>query len=292
MKRHSPHSIKHEGRLTYGAVPLEPWTAVEERRGIFGRRQSETYMAASVLRICTGINKALDAAVRQYDWVQSPELEAQLRDIIETSLYDSQSRRVELNPGSLERGDVNVDDPRYEKAKNGTASPAELLTLLIDYPKLNSVELAKLSHPLDFAASEGMDSDVMFTLARLGFEFIDEPGRHRIKAMQPEIPAMTVQRKQTVAELEVAEGLLQVVQNRTFLVRGDEEACAENDRHLDRLILNPERRGEVYEKIEQWYPYARQLPVGHERARKWLQPLSSSYYAKIVPLPEPSMLEA
>ena len=130
--------------------------------------------------------------------------------------------------------------------------------------------------------SEEMDSEVLFTLMRLGFEFVDEAGRYKTKSTRPEIPAMTVLRKQTIAELEIPEGLVQIVQRRAFLVRGDEEARLENDMYLDRMVANPSRHGDIYEKIEGWYSYRRQLPVDYERARKWLQPLATSYYAKIV----------
>jgi hypothetical protein len=189
---------------------------------------------------------------------------------------------MELNPGALERGAVDIDDPVYEKARDGVATPTDLLALLMSYPKLGSVELAKLSHPLDFAASEEMDGEVLYALAWMGFDFLDEPGRYKTKNFRSELPAATILRKQTIAERETDAGLIQVVQRRGFLIRGDEEARAENDAYLDRMLRNQNRRSTVYEKIENWYPYASQLPLELERSRKWLQPLATSYYAKYV----------
>lgn len=284
------HPIERKDRLLYGAVPLDPWTASEERRGFLRRKKRESYLAASVLRISNRIDSSIDTAVGRYGWTDSAERRAQLKGVIESSLYDSQRRRLELNPNTLLQAEALGGDERFERAKNGTATPGDLLTFLIDHPKLGSLEIAKLTHPLDMEASEEMDGEVMFTLARLGFNFTDEAGRYKTKSVKPEIPAITVLRKQTVAELELPEGLVQVVQRRAFLVRGDEEARSENDIYLDRMVVNPDRHDEVYEKIETWYPYHRQLPVERERARKWLQPLATSYYAKIVDLPnEPTL---
>lgn len=273
------HPIIRKERPDYGAVPLEPWTAVEERwRGL--RKNRETYFAASVLRINNRIDAAMGAAVQEHDWVESPELSQDLRNLIETSLYDSHRRRMEFNPGVLDSGVVDMDDARIESAKNGTATPFNLLGLLIDYPKLGSLELAKLSHPLDSTATEEMDAEVRYALACKGFEFIDTPGRYKTKTTRPHIPAVTILRKQTVAELDLPDGLLQVVQRKAFLVRGDDEARKDNDTHLDRLVRNTDRHEELYEKIEGWYPYAQELSQEWDRSRKWLQPLATSYYAK------------
>lgn len=285
------HPIERKGRLEYGAVPLEPWTASEEERGVLWRKKRVSYLAASALRISGRIDNSLATAVDRYGWTVSAERERQLRGMIESSLYDSQCRRLELNPNTLLHGEDLSGDERFERAKNGTAHPADLLTLLMDNPKLGSIEIAKLSHPLDMEASETMDGEVLFTLARLGFEFIDEAGRYKTKSAKPEIPAITVLRKQTIAELGVPEGIVQVVQRRAFLVRGDEEARAENDLYLDRMVGNPERHQDIYDKIESWYPYYRQLPPERERARKWLQPLATSYYAKIITTPDEPPLD-
>lgn len=282
------HPIIRKERPDYGAVPLEPWTAVEERRSGL-RKKRETYFAASVLRINSRIDAAMSAAAQEHDWVESSELSQDLRSLIETSLYDSHRRRMEFNPGVLDGGIVDMDDPRIESAKNGTATPFNLLGLLTDYPKLGSLELAKLSHPLDSAATEEMDAEVRYALACKGFEFIDTPARYKTKTIRPHIPAVTILRKQTVAELDLPDGLLQVVQRKAFLVRGDVEARKDNDVHLDRLVRNTDRHDELYEKIEGWYPYAQELSQEWDRSRKWLQPLATSYYAKYAePAGDPS----
>lgn len=284
------HLIKQRDRLTYGAVPLEPWTAAEET-GRWLRKRRETYLAASVLRIHDASQVALMGALEE-GWVESPAIAKELHGIIETSLYDSQSRRMDLNPGKLGHGMVDEDDPRYERAKNGTATPGELLSLLVDYPKLNSLEIAKLTHPLDMGATDEMDSEVMYTLAYMGFEFIDEPGRYKTKTKRPDVPAITVLRKRTIAELEAEAGVIQVVRRQAFLVRGDAEAVRENDMHLDRMVASEGRHHEIYDKIEAGMPYVGFVPQEALKARKWLQPLATSYYAKLVDEAGGASLEA
>jgi hypothetical protein len=114
-ERQQSHLIKKRDRLAYGAVPLEPWTAAEEGGGWL-RKRRETYLAASVLRIHDASQAALIGAIEQ-GWVESPDLAKELHGIIETSLYDSQSRRMDLNPGKLEHGMVNEDDPPLREGK-------------------------------------------------------------------------------------------------------------------------------------------------------------------------------
>jgi hypothetical protein len=172
--------------------------------------------------------------------------------------------------------------PRYERAKNGTATPGELLSLLIDYPKLNSLEIAKLTHPLDTGATAEMDSEVMYTLAYMGFDFTDEPGRYKAKTKRLEIPAITVLRKQKIGEFKAENGVVQVVRRQAFLVRGDDEACDENDMYLRRKVANEARHDEIFDKIEASMPYDGRIPEDVTSERKWLQPLATSYYAKFV----------
>lgn len=41
----------------------------------------------------------------------------------------------------------DMQDERVIRAHEGTARPLELLSILEDYPKIETIELAKLSHP-------------------------------------------------------------------------------------------------------------------------------------------------
>lgn len=264
IERLRPHELPAQPlRLDYGAVPLEPWTAVTPG-------DSENYLGASLERIDTKLNQAMTGAVMR-GWVESPELANNLQKFLAVSLYDSQRRRIELNEKTDLKEVLHGDDPRMRRAKNGTATPVDLLELLVEYPALGSVELAKLSHPLDAVATVPMDTDVVDTLASKGGEMLETVPRYKMKRRDSSIPAGIVLRKQAVANLSTGQGLIQVIQRKSFLVRADNEVGTTD--FLDRKIKNPDRFGELAQKIDGYWTHA---------DLKWLQPTATSYYAKYV----------
>ncbi len=282
-EKQSTHQLLRERRPDYGAIPFDPWTAFEVT-GEDGK--AEPYVNTSLNRIRKGVDVAVDEAVLEHDWTESPELAERLHAMIELSLYDSLCYRIQLNPGAQIHEKVDSSDPRFEEALDGTASPLSLLSLLIDYPELGSLEIAKLFHPLDSTATTQMDIDVLRALTEAGFSPSFEEARYKTKSYQPDIPAMTTLRKRTVAELRTPDGMFQIVQRKAFLVRGDEEAAAENDPYLGRKVRNSERHGEIYDKVEGLVSLPYDTPA-EDAARKWLQPLATSYYVKFVELPTP-----
>jgi hypothetical protein len=263
-ERPKPH------RLEYGAVPLDPWNATDPG-------DSLQYSRASLNRIDVKLAAAMNLAHRR-GWVKSPELAESLQRFIGGSLYDSQIRRIELNPTIPIEDMTDRYDTKVESAKNGTATPSDLLELLVDYPDLGSLELAKLSHPLDFNATQAMDTDVNEALkAYAKGRFLGLPSRYKKKSYDPTIPAGTVLRKQDLFTLDTIHGTIQIVQRKSFVVRGDEEACADNDPFLYRKLKQPERSDELFQKIEAYLPDINLYPE-----LRWLQPIATSYYAKYV----------
>lgn len=275
------HTIARSERPEHGAIPFDPWSAVEINAE---NGKTEPYVNVSLDRIRRNVTAAMDEAILEHGWTHSPELAERLHSMIELSLYDSLCYRIQLNPGAQIHDKVDSRDPRFEEALDGTASPLSLLSLLIDYPELESLEIAKLFHPLDSEATTQMDIDVLRAMTEVGFSPSLDDARYKTKSYQPDIPAMTTLRKRTVAELYTANGVFQIVQRKAFLVRGDEEACTENDPYLGRKVRNSERHGEVYDKIEGLVSLPYDTPA-EDAARKWLQPLATSYYVKYVELP-------
>jgi hypothetical protein len=315
-------------RLEYGAVPLDPWKAVEPDG-------SMNYSHASTKRISRKLKYAMMSAMLERDFVESPEfiealaldalmepsthsdgevldtsttkvvtyqnqkltmildgllvgmdesdaraiqarLAKRLYDFMEVSLYDSQMRRIDLNPTLLLDGVIDDEDLRVIHAKNGTATPSDLLSLLVDYPNLESLELAKLSHPLDSRATVPMVESVSGALVAQGGDLLhDEKARYKLKRLDPTIPAAIVLRKQVISRQDVVHGIIEVVQRQSFLVRGDEGVSP--DEYLSRKIKNPDRIAELEEKIESYVPDLDKLP-----GLRWLQPQATSYYAKYV----------
>lgn len=248
----------------YRAVPLAPRTATDVE-SIY-----RPYVQASVERMTTKTEAAVDAA-EQKGWVSSPDLKAALTEIIATSLYDSQMMRIWRNDNSrvLERVDPN--DPRVTRALEGTAMPHDLFGIFSDY-LLDSIEVAKLSHPLDAAATEEMDRVVYDAMLPYCDPLEDSEPYYKTKSEYLELPAVTVLQKQHIGARETPYGTVRVVRRKAYLVRGDAEAGS-FDPYLDRKVRNSERHAdELYPKID---GYLR----NEAPEQRWLQPLSTSYYA-------------
>lgn len=254
-------------RLEYGAVPLDPWRAIDYETG-------DSYVDASTRHISVELQEAVVAAI-EAGWVQSPELAKKLYDFMEISLYDAQMRRIVFNDARSDVIDDMRGDQRVLRAVEGLATPGDLLEILVDYPELGSIEMAKLTHPLDFDATRVMDTDVCETVAsRFGAINADDP-RYKMKRVDSDIPAGIILRKQVIAAGDTPNELIQVVQRRYFLIRGDVDVSL--DPYLARKIKNPDRLSELIEKVDGHLPL-----VDVDADSAWLQPLATSYYAKYV----------
>ena len=234
----------------YAAVPLD----------LRANRQ-EQYRHESLVRIRRGLANAVETAM-QFGWVHSRELAGQLTDVLDRSLTESHEKRIFLN----RRYDtenlanmVDLTDKRIKHAMQGEASPFELLDTLADYPQLGSLEIAKLSHPLDFEATHEMDDDVHASLLKMGGHTEPINSVYKPKSYIDELPAMTLLRKQTIGGFDTPQGRVDIVRRQSFLVRGDEEAC-ELDPYLDRKIRNRRRFPEISQKIENYLPNVRLYP--------------------------------
>jgi hypothetical protein len=262
-------------RLEYAPVPLDPWHAIDYDG-------PEGYVVSSFERITRKLEMAVTSAIKD-GWVESPELAVKLYKLMEVSLYDSQRYRVDLNTAASHDEVLSGTDPRIIYAKNGVATPLESFSLLMDYPEMGSIEIAKLSHPLDSLATTDMDQNVNDATEKQFGGFHPEGAelaRYKTKTSHRDIPAVTVLRKQILASCETQDGLIQIVQRKAFLVRGDDEAKIANDAYLDRIVKNEGRHlEELYPKIESYLAHADKLQ-DVMRDLKWLQPLSTSYYFK------------
>lgn len=260
-----PHPLA--ARLEYGAVPLNGWSARDYDT------PDEWYTIASLDRLRAKAAEAVKNAVDRHQWAQ-PEVATNVQDIIERSIVDSHLQRIDRNVTFVEQ--LGEQDDRFERAQKGLADPAELLTMLLDHPELGSIELAKLSHPLDSAATYPMDVAVSKVLRALNAVAV-QPAHFRAKTVDDTIPAITVLRKQEVGRIDD----VVIVRRQAFLVRGDQEAKDElGDPYFDRKLRDAcpgkqRREQEVYPMIEDFLPGLPMLPE-----LKWLQPIATSYYAK------------
>lgn len=265
-----------DARLEYGAVPLLPEAdyATEANKGIMQKLQ---------LSIAAEFDKG---NIEHYETLGA------LYDLMESALYQSQQARIERNPTrQFKEILVNFEDqkrmadeigvpfeinPAIERVRDGVATPADLLALLVQFPELGSIELAKLSHPFDYGVAKEMDRDVYATLDLAGATMLTgNDARYKRKGVSKTVPAAIVLRKQTIAELLTDDGVIQVTQRRGFVARGDEGVSA--DVYLQRKVRSADRFDELSEKIEGYVEYEGQIPEP-----RWLQPLATSYYARFI----------
>src|SRR5687768_6339349 len=195
----------------YAAVPLD-----------LRANRLEQYRRESLVRIRKGLAIAVETAM-EFGWVDSHELVGQLTDVLDRSLTESHEKRIFLNrryDTENLASTVDVEDERVKHAMQGEASPLELLDILADYPLLGSLEVAKLSHPLDFEATHEMDDDVRTSLVKLGGRVEPADPVYKPKSYINELPAMTLLRKQSVGNFDISRGRIEVVRRQSFLVRG------------------------------------------------------------------------
>lgn len=256
-------------RLSYSPVPLEPLSATHPNTG-------KNYAETSSRHITRGWKAALHHAVES-GWIDAndAQLIAQIDEYVESSLQSTQARRI-LHHAST-RLDESVDrtDPRVQRALDARSTPRDNFDVLVDYPALREIELAKLSHGLDFSATEEMDAAVLEIILDTCTRLYPHEPRYKIESRNNDIPAALIVRKTPLAECDTKHGLVVITKRQTLLVRGD-FAARGFDEVLDRRIKNPERFEELCVKIEGYMQYIDQIPQGD---RTWLQPTTTSYYA-------------
>ena len=247
-------------RLPYGAVPLDPWRATPDY-------EKALYWNASTQRI----ERKLQRTMVDQDWFRHDSRAHALYDFMKGSLFRSHYSRLEHNNVDISKFNSEGDE-RIEWGRQGLARPEELFTLLADYPEVNSIELAKLSHPFDFEESNEMDRIMDDLILTLDGELLDEEPRYDLKNTNTAIPAGMMLRKQDLIDFPTENGAIRIVQRRGFLVF-DGEGIEEP--YFDRLLKNPKNKQALTAKIE-WYLY--ENPKGQPYG--WVQPQGTSYYAK------------
>lgn len=96
-------------------------------------------------------------------------------DLLEMSVASALFQRFERN--SAKELSPDCDDRSSElfvKACLGSAEPSELLELLSRQPQLESIELAKQTHPFDWTATESMDGAIDYAMEDAGFSQLSE----------------------------------------------------------------------------------------------------------------------
>ena len=255
--------------LEYGAVPLDTWNAR------YPGSPEVDYVNGSLGHIDDKVQEARAEAV--VSGLLSRDAVAALAEFMKESLYESQLYRIDLNSKCWARDVLDETDERDRRALTGTATPDDLLGILVDYPEFGSAELAKLSHPLKWEDSYAMDRDVIEMLMERGAKLLGEPAYYKGKIYDKDIPARIILRKQPIADCETEHGTIRIIQRKSLVVHG--EVGASNDPQLARMIRNPERLEELIEKVSHAYDYLGEL----SDCISWLHVEATTYYATYLP---------
>ncbi len=196
-------------------MPLRPWTAPHPDMA------GENYYQASLRHI----RERLDANIHvpiENGTITSHETLGAIHRFCELSLTDAHNRRITHH--HVNGVDKTLDGPTeiVKAAEDGTATPAEMLSLLTLNPHLDAIEMAKLTHPFDGEGDRAMMSAVDSAIESLGgIEIDDVTPRYKTKRADSEIPALIVLKKRPMAVIETPHGPIEVIERKTFLVRGD-----------------------------------------------------------------------
>lgn len=248
-------------RLEYGAVPLRPWQAIYPGTEV-------SYFEASRQHL----EEKAQQAVTESPYLRDEE-RVQFGKFLTESLLATHANRVDYNHDSFETLN-NLDDPceNLQYAYDGLATPRELTDILRTHPEIRALELAKLSHPLDFAATRAMDDEIIKTLENNNAKTLTTDTRYKRKRLRDDIPALIVVRKTELGDIAVDNGVIRVTQRQSLLVRGDVQP---ENVALARMVKNEQRFDELIEQIE---TYLR--PENFDPSNQFVQPAATSYYAK------------
>lgn len=263
------HTVSLAGRSEFGAVPLDPWRAihapdVSDWHNLYPNGSN------------TRIERRLTTAMVDDEWFKNEPRAHQLYEFMKVSLRDSQNRRIEMNGRVNVRDMAEITDDRMMRALEGTATPADLFTLLADMPELGSLELAKLSHPFDFEAPKTMDEELDELMLTVDGRLLGTGPRYKMKRVDGTIPAAMLLRKQDLMDYQMDEyHALRIVQRRGLMVF--QGAGKEDELYFDRLVKNPKNHHALFAMVEGY--------IGNDASRQkygWVQPQATSYYAKYV----------
>lgn len=256
------HSIEEHPRtrLPYGAVPLRPWQAVYPG-------SDENYFNASRQHIEAVAQHAMSTETL-------PEMNKQeIGELLMMSLLATHANRMDYNHDSFYALN-SIDDPSQElqHAYDGLATPDELMDVLQEYPGIKALELAKLSHPLDFTAVHEMDQALCIMLYAYDAQPVMTPIRYKRKRVQADIPAAIVTRKTELGDIATGHGTIRVTRRQSLLVRGDTHP---EDVTYERKVRNEERFDELVTCLERHF-----APDSFDPGDQFVQPAATSYYAK------------
>ncbi len=269
-----PRIVKFGERSPHNPTPLDAWR-VQNEAGL-------TYVHASLNLAYNRLDQEKDAIP---DW---------LYKLAGASLANAITRRCDENSRALLN--IHTVDPRlneiFEKAKVGDATSQELIILLVETDGFGSVELAKLSHPFDWKATEAMDTEINMGISELdpNLRWRDHSSNRRLRFFRSTLEGMVLQRSRDIAFLHKR---ILITKESSLIVRFDDDSG---------IPRNVKQAAQVWAKLSQRIADGGQLngdeqsvfkkagmaltvhieDVLHRRPTErplWLQPTVTSYRA-------------
>jgi len=266
-------------RPDYAATPLNPYSLQEENGAYI--RGAQQY-----------VESILDTNLLALK--QKPPKE--VIDLLEVSVNSALFSRAAENQGKTIPVDCDDEAAKlFIKACQGFATPAELLALFVRYPQgLESIELAKQTHPFDWRATDDMDVAVDEALTEhsafslRGSERTQNVRYYLTRADNMTNPAAIIlRRKADIASARLDDGSAIAVQRDSFVLdvthpdltraRGEilkNIACLQADADVDKGVLY--QGAAVSDFINT------QLTTNVERRSAAIYPGVRSYYVKSV----------
>jgi hypothetical protein len=251
----------------------------------------ENYYQASLRHI----RERLDANIHipiENGSITSPESLEAIHSFCELSLTDAHNRRITHHHAN--GVDKALEGPHeiVKAAEDGTASPAEMLTLLILNPHFEAIEMAKLTHPFDGNGDSAMMCAVESAIDALGGIHVEdiEP-RYKTKRADSDIPALVVLKKRPMAVVETKDGIIEIIERKTFLVRGDagviDETTEDTVGRFARKVAahratltREQKRPEEIGAEARLFSLISEAHAVSDNSQPWLDVLTTSVYAR------------
>lgn len=271
----------HE-RLPFGAVSFDPYHAIHpesSRR----RNKQETYAPKSLKNVDRIVKGNYLRAIKE-GTLQAADTETleKLFHMVHASVMLAQTERMEHHHRHSVESLPIVRTVEVIAAEMGLATPTELLTILMDNPNLESIELAKQTHPFVSNDTRGMKRAVGEALSPYRNNLVANNWqvRTKVKGINEDLPAAIVVTKRPIATIDLGNGeFIEVIERLGNLARGDEMVKNMTHPPIDRLIRNRDhRRGDKKAR----HPELANLvtdAVRNWQSPPWLVDMTTSIYA-------------
>jgi len=258
-------------RLVFGAVLLAPY---REKHLDF---HNQPYLKGSLMNIDGIAKRNYRHAIANDTLPGDTETRHKIFDTVRASLFLAQNERVEYHHRHYDDQMNLIRNNAVIAAEMGLATPEELLSIVIDNPEQESIELAKQSHPFrsDPDATRAMNDAMMNLLQKYQPQLVegDWNMRTKRKGINPDIPSAIVVTKSLLGTIGLENGdKIEIIQRQGNFIRGDEAVSGLTDPPMDRLIKNPDRVLELLHLVDRTI-YERQTPP-------WLISMTTSMYAR------------